>query len=56
MKIKIKKAMKMKMIMINENENDNDNDKRVVQILRLLGQLLFFYEDILNVENTNKSI
>ena len=41
----------------NENENVNDN-LRVVQILRVSGQLLFyifFMKDILKVKNTNKS-
>ena len=45
MKRKRKRKMKIKMKMINDNDNDNDN--KVVQILRLLGQILIlflFYE------------
>ena len=34
----------------NENENENDKDNKVVQIMRLLGQFLFFfYEEILSI-------
>ena len=51
--MKIKMIIKMKMKMINDNGNEN----RVVQILRLLGQFVcFFYEEILNVKHSNKSI